>query len=557
MAIAPVNKFINIAVPVAPGAQKLYEVPTGTTSLLLYAQVANVGINTYPTVTFLQRRVQRSTENTRDIRVLKDVEIPPNDAVVLVDGRMVLEKTPLVLDQIYITGTQENVGIITGVTYDEPSGTAIVMCKDKHNFNVDDPITMGGIYFTCTGSTGITTNIFPDPQQSYNVVSIVDNVGTSKTFTAQVGSSKGYNHVYEPAQHRFVRALPGAVEVVSTTQTTNPQVGQSNLTSVSGTVYNPTTGVMTVQTSGTHGLSDGDLIKILDESMTFTCNAGQTDHTYAGGTAENAVTINASTTPVLKDVTDATFDTLTGDLVLTIGSHSYTTSDTCSIASEMIKFTCKLDNDSSVKAYPRAAGPNGTPDPAYAQELAITAVDPGNGKITVNVGAVTPLSQNKKYPRSTDPISGKWVRVYNTQANNNKFDIQVLDNTPSTDTSTHTWVAADANGIVVRGDVFDVSGADYNPSSGEIVLTIGSNTLLAGDTVRIAKEHVVMSCTMDNHFTEHPYPRSGDPAYNTDLPMTIGGTGKIRVQVGKSHSGGFVAPLQMEFTASVLENSNV
>ena len=555
MAIAPVNKFINIAVPVAPGAQKLYEVPTGTTSLLLYAQVANVGINTYPTVTFLQRRVQRSTENTRDIRVLKDVEIPPNDAVILVDGRMVLEKTPLVLDQIYITGTQENVGIITGVTYDEPTGTAIVMCKDKHNFSVDDPITMGGIYFTCTGSTGITTNIFPDPQQSYNVVSIVDNVGTSKTFTAKVGSSKGYNHVYEPAQHRFVRALPGAVEVVSTTQTVSPHTGQTTLTAGTGTVYDPLTGVMTVQTTGAHGLSDGDLIKILDDSLTFTCNAGQTDHTYAGGLVENAVTINAASTPVQKDVSNAQFDTLTGDLVLTIGSHTFTTSDTCTISTEKIKFTCKLDNDSTVKAYPRAVTPNGNADPAYLQALAITAV--GSTTITVNVGAVTPVSQNKTYPRSSDPISGKWVRVYNTQANNNKFDIQVLDNTPSTDTSTHTWVAADANSIVKRGTVFDVSDADYNPSTGEIVITIGSNTLLAGDTVRIAKEHVVMSCTMDNHFTEHPYPRSGDPAYNTDLPMTIGGTGKIRVDVGKSHSGGFVAPLQMEFTASVLENSNV
>ena len=555
MAIAPVNKFINIAVPVAPGAQKLYEVPTGTTSLLLYAQVANVGINTYPTVTFLQRRVQRSTENTRDIRVLKDVEIPPNDAVVLVDGRMVLEKTPLVLDQIYITGTQENVGIITGVTYDEPTGIATVMCKNKHNFSADDPITMGGIYFTCTGSTGITTNIFPDPQQSYNVVSIVDNVGTSKTFTAHVGTSKGYTHVYESAQHRFVRALPGAVEVVSTTQTTSPHTGQTTLTAGTGTVYDPVTGVMTVQTTGAHGLSDGDLIKILDDSLTFTCNAGQADHTYAGGLVENAVTINAASTPVQKDVSNAQFDTLTGDLVLTIGSHTFTSSDTCTIATEKIKFTCKLDNDSTVKSYPRATTPNGNADPAYLQALAITAV--GSTTITVNVGAVTPASQNKTYPRDTDPISGKWVRVYNTQASNNKFDIQVLDNTPSTDTSTHTWVAADANSIVKRGTVFDVSDADYNSSTGEIVLTIGSNTLLAGDTVRIAKEHVVMSCTMDNHFTDHAYPRSGDPAYNTDLSMTIGGTGKIRVQVGKSHSGGFVAPLQMEFTASVLENSNV
>ena len=54
MAIAPVNKFINIAVPVAPGEQKLYEVPTGTSSLVLYAQVANVGVGTYPTVSLFK-----------------------------------------------------------------------------------------------------------------------------------------------------------------------------------------------------------------------------------------------------------------------------------------------------------------------------------------------------------------------------------------------------------------------------------------------------------------------------------------------------------------------
>ena len=61
MAIAPVNKFISLAVPVAPGMQELYEVPTGTSALLLYAQVAHVGAgNTYPTVTFIQRRESRS-----------------------------------------------------------------------------------------------------------------------------------------------------------------------------------------------------------------------------------------------------------------------------------------------------------------------------------------------------------------------------------------------------------------------------------------------------------------------------------------------------------------
>ena len=69
MAIAPVNKFISVAVPVAPGENKLYEVPTGTSALLLYAQVSNVGIGTYPTVTFIQRRQTRSTGLTRDIEL--------------------------------------------------------------------------------------------------------------------------------------------------------------------------------------------------------------------------------------------------------------------------------------------------------------------------------------------------------------------------------------------------------------------------------------------------------------------------------------------------------
>jgi hypothetical protein len=106
MAIAPVNKFITVAVPVAPGEQKIYEVPTGVSSILLYAQVSNVGVGTYPTTTLIHRRESRSTGNTRDIRVIKDIEIPPNDAAILVDGRLILEKTSKTLDRLYLTGTQ-------------------------------------------------------------------------------------------------------------------------------------------------------------------------------------------------------------------------------------------------------------------------------------------------------------------------------------------------------------------------------------------------------------------------------------------------------------------
>ena len=66
---------------------------------------------------------------------------------------------------------------------------------------------------------------------------------------------------------------------------------------------------------------------------------------------------------------------------------------------------------------------------------------------------------------------------------------------------------------------------------------------------------------MDNRATEHPYPRSTDPAStntsdlsNGVLGVTIRSTTKILVLVG-SNSGGFFAPLEMELIASILENS--
>ena len=261
MAIAPVNKFVSIAVPVSPGLQKLYEVPTGTSALLLYTQVANVGIGTtYPKVTFVQRRESRGTGNTRDIRVIKDVEIPPNDAVILIDGRLVLEKTPKVIDRIYVTGSQQNVGIITNVTYDEPTGIATIFTKENHNLSANDPITLAGIAFTCSGSTGITTTIFPDPQQSYTV----DTVAGVKEFSAVVGSSKGYPHFYNSAIHYFERARDNAVEVAVGTG------GYTSFTAISGTTYSPTTGNLVIKTASAHGLSVGDLIRINDGGITFT-----------------------------------------------------------------------------------------------------------------------------------------------------------------------------------------------------------------------------------------------------------------------------------------------
>jgi len=428
MAIAPVNKFVSISVPVAPGLQKLYEVPTGTSALLLYTQVANVGIGvTYPNVTFNIRRQSRSTGNTRDIRVIKEVEIPPNDAVILVDGRLVLEKTPLVLDQIYVKGAQDGVGIITGVSYDEPSGIATVFTKTNHNFNVTDPITLSGIAFTCSGSTGITTTVFPDPQQSY----VVDTVANVKEFSTVVGGSKGYPHFYNSAIHYFERSRDNAIEVSTGTG------GYTLFTAITGTTYNPTSGDLVIKTASAHGLSVGDLIRIDDGGITFTCatDSNASDHPYPRSTdpastkiltisavTSDTFTVNVGTssdtsthtfksavTNAIKkinkriDVKDAiynggpnaigvgiTFQSFDGNpftqglgvgeiVIQTDVAHGLQQNDKIRIAVDSIIFSCTMDNRATEHAYPRKT------DPAAPRgDLTVSVVS--TDKFRVNVG---------------------------------------------------------------------------------------------------------------------------------------------------------------------------
>lgn len=216
MAVAPLNKFITIAIPVAPGEQTVYTTPGGVSSIVLYAQVSNVGVNTYPKVTFTHRRVSRATRtlgNTRNNRLVKDIEVPPNDAVIIIDGRLVLERTTLISDSIVIEGTQSGIVTITDCKYDHTTGITTVTTSTPHNFNINDEITMSGLAFTCVSSGIGASAIFPAPQQSFVVDSIQGNVGTSLTFTTNSGIVLGIAHTYlggglaAPLQMEFICSI--------------------------------------------------------------------------------------------------------------------------------------------------------------------------------------------------------------------------------------------------------------------------------------------------------------------------------------------------------------
>ena len=748
MAVAPVNKFLSIAVPVTPGEQKLYEVPTGTSAILLYAQVSNVGINTYPTVTFIHRREARSTGITRDIRVIKDIEIPPNDAAVLVDGRLVLEKTATTLDRLYIQGTQLGIGTITDVEYSPYSGIATVTTMNPHGFSVNDQVSMVGIAFTCSSNAGITTTIFPDPPQSSTIDTIVDSVGTSRTFTSVIGGTGGqfvdhfynasphsfvkavnnstitggdYTHTYKSGlstsvgavvmggnyTHKFVSAAPSCIQIQSggsgtlspvyvdydgsngnlklsfasnpglpangsnsisiattsivmqcemdnfATNHSYPRVGdpaqgqnltisgaagtaftvnvgasattahtpsaaaytpstgelvltipagynlnksQGTLQAQNGTTYDAKTGILTV-TAANHGLALGRRIRFDDESLTFTCtkDSGVGQHKYPRATDPESnkwLPITSYTNNTFTvGITSAG---ASGDYVHTfqsgINGGIKVAADSIRIGDNSLVYTCAMDNNATSHSYPRSTDPyyrdaisigattdttisafvGKTPTKYFNPSDAFYNPTTGDLKLTIPAGynlrgqtlhsitgaTYTPTTgqldltitghgfvvgdkiriQEKSltftcdkdlrrtshaYPRQTDPWYNKWLIV--TVINANTIRVNVGQ---SSNTSTHYFQSALANCIKKQGE-----------------------------SIRLANDGFTFTCAMDGNSTKHSYPRSTDPYYNTSVGIGTTTTNSITVHVGKSPSGGMVGPLQMEFIASLLENS--
>ena len=304
MAIAPLNKFITIAVPVAPGEQTVYTAPTGVSSIVLYASVSNVGIGgTYPKVTFTHRRTSTASKtsgNVRNTRVVKNAEIPPEDSLVVIDGRLVLERSALLRDSVVISGVQTGITTITNVGYSSETGIATVTTYNAHGFNVNDEVTMSGIAFTCGGYSGsITTSIFPEPQRGFTIDSIIGNVGTSKTFVIDAGKVN-IPHTYLPAVHNFVSAVTNSVTVVS---------GGGGPFTPTDATYDGATGVL-VLTIANHGLSNGNTISIADYGLTFRCSMDNylTDHPYPRPT-DPASTSNSQLNNGVLTISNATTNT--------------------------------------------------------------------------------------------------------------------------------------------------------------------------------------------------------------------------------------------------------
>jgi hypothetical protein len=105
MAQQPLNTYKTVVGVVSTTETEVYKTKTGYTSIVLYAQVANTGVGV-GTVTFYHRRETRSQSGitTETTEIIKNALVPDNDALILLDGRLVLERTALKTDSIRMVG---------------------------------------------------------------------------------------------------------------------------------------------------------------------------------------------------------------------------------------------------------------------------------------------------------------------------------------------------------------------------------------------------------------------------------------------------------------------
>jgi|TARA_R100000084_G_scaffold31602_4_gene12210 hypothetical protein len=356
--------------------------------------------------------------------------------------------------------------------------------------------------------------------------------------------------------------------------------------------YDAVTGVAQV-TIANHGLNNGDDVLIKSNGLTFTCamDGNVAEKSYprlADGNHETAMAVSNATNDTFDitvgaspektfTISDADYDPVSGDVELTIGNHSLRAGTGVKIEPESITFTCNLDNDATEHSYPKSEILNATVDNAVYNPssgvLTVTVEKHGweNGdfiKFDDNSLKFTCARDNNQtehtYPRSTDPVSGKWIPIYDVYYDSFKVKIGV-----SSDTSEHTFVSAVDDGLKKKKDktfdtsvpiisttattikinvgsstdtsvhtyvprLYTVTDATYDPTSGILGITSANHGFTAGDGILLGDGSLTFSCTCDGNVEEISYPRSTDPASKKRLNVISATNDQLTVNIGAS-----------------------
>ena len=248
--------------------------------------------------------------------------------------------------------------------------------------------------------------------------------------------------------------------------------------------------------------------------------------------------------------TDATYDPATGEAVFTVANHGLQIGDGIRIQDESIIFTCAMDGNKTEHATPEshhyasnrtlnvdavttntftvnvgASGANQEFTPSAA------SYDPSTGNITLNIGSHTlsvgegivfadnsisftcTMDGNdsvKTYPRpGIDPYAGKSTKI--TAVTETEITVNI--------------------GASKENEYFTPTDATYNPSTGDLTVTVGQHGLGVGRSVVLNDNSFTFTCAKDGNATEHTYPRPGiDPYAGKSIEITAVGSNSHTVE---------------------------
>ena len=317
--------------------------------------------------------------------------------------------------------------------------------------------------------------------------------------------------------------------------------------------YTATTGNLVVTVNG-HGFSVGDLIKFDPGALVFRCSMDDysTLHAYPrqGDPAANrwlkitskttnTFTVNVGTSPTVNhQVSNATYNPTTGLMELTIGAHSLKAGTSIKMPVGAVTFSCAFGGGGQVnKSYPRSdfINPGG--------QVTNAAYNPTTGIMTVTTTSAHGLqngnkiqleddsftftcthgSGNKTYPRSTDPLSGRNIPVFNVTTNT--FDIQTLDVVPSTNTTPHTFVSATSTAVKKKKDakIYDEAVKIESVTATTITVQTLENTPSTNTDVHTFVSAATNAVVSGGNYT-HQFASAGTNSVKKSLtPVTISG----------------------------------
>jgi hypothetical protein len=446
-----------------------------------------------------------------------------------------------------------------------------------------------------SSSFGLVTGIINDGVKSFTPTTATYNPANGEfVITIPSHTLTKYNSIYirpesfvftcEMDGNRTEHKLPGVgqypysnkLQIQSvTTNTITVNVGASGpnveFTPTSAS-YNPATGNFVV-TVGTHNLSVGEGIVLSTGSFAFTCDMDNNQSTKSyprfgidpysvrsiplTAVTDTTLTFNVGVSAANKyfTPTSASYNALTGDMVVTVGQHGLGVGRSVTLASASIAFTCDQDNNATTHSYPRSGS-----DPYAGKSIVITSIGTSSHTITnapynSSTGVVTltvvghgfsngdyikisdnsltytcvldDYSVSKSYPRpGYDYPSGRWLEISNVTTNT--FTINVGS---SNYIGAHTFVSATANGLQRQTGTFTINVGDAGSASGSIHTFVSASANAIQHLPQSVHTFVSASAGAIKHLPQsaHTFVRTTKNSISTIPVLVQNGNGLIKV----------------------------